>query len=555
MIPQQIAGKAAEVIPRVNLSPDAEESSYFVARVIMKVVYYLLDLFGLEHHGTLFVWVYSFFVFVVSIAVGYVCKWIILLVVRSVGRHLKSVWYGNLTQRHFFSRTTRVIPAIVFIILIKFTLYMSPTLSIWLTRITWCYVIFVVTSSCCIVADVAWAHIDMRENTRKLPLKGIVQLIKGIVWIIATIIVVAIIVDRSPTSLLAGLGAFAAVLMLVFKDSILGVVAGVQLSENDSLHVGDWIKVQGTDANGTVLEVSLTQVKVLNWDKTVTTLPPYNLVSGSFTNYRSMQESHTRRIQRCYNIDADSVVPTDELMLDAYSRIPLLAGWIAAKRRQREEGKTQDAGNPAGLADGSIETNLGVFRAYLKIWLDANPDIDHASTCFVSTLTQSSAGIPLQVYCFTNTSVWTVYEAIQSSIFEHIAVMLYRFNLYTFENPSGRDTLLDGYMSPGKNPDVLFGLPFPFFNSSGSPQNPAYPVQQSASEQPSAMQNGLGLGDAPEANPYVARNKGHQGAAPAAPAPAASAADGGNAKEASSGKPGPDAKPAPDNQSGKPQAK
>ena len=161
-----------------------------------------------------------------------------------------------------------------------------------------------------------WEHLDARENKRKLPLKGLAQLAKGIVWIVAAIVVIAILVDKSPAALLAGLGAFATVLMLIFKDSILGLVAGVQLSENDSLHVGDWIKVDGTDANGTVLEVTLTSVKVLNWDKTTTTLPPYSLVSGSFTNYRSMQESNTRRICRSYMIDADSVLPATPQMLD-----------------------------------------------------------------------------------------------------------------------------------------------------------------------------------------------------------------------------------------------
>ena len=251
------------------------------------------------------------------------------------------------------------------------------------------------------------------------------------------------------------------------------------------------------------MEVSLTQVKILNWDKTVTTVPPYHLVSGSFTNYKNMQESHTRRISRSYNIDADSVVQTDDEMLAAYARIPLLKDWIDKKIQQRKDGKVQDAGNPDGLVDGSIDTNLGVFRAYLKLYLDSNPNISHApaDTCFVSTLAQTATGIPLQLYCFTATSAWTVYEAIQSQVFEHVAVMLYRFNLYTFENPTGRDTLLDGFMSPGKNPDVLFGIPYPFFNSSGTPQNPAFPVQKSASSEPAILSAGLSGITTPPASP------------------------------------------------------
>ncbi len=283
----------------------------------------------------------------------------------------------------------------------------------------------------------------------------------------AAIIIVAVILDKSPARLLAGLGAFAAVLMLIFKDSILGVVAGVQLSENDSLHVGDWIKVHGTEANGTVAEVSLTAVKVQNWDKTTTTIPPYSLISSGFTNYRTMQKSDTRRICRSYMIDADSVLPaTDE--------------HITKKLAQKAAGKVADVDNPEGLVDGTIDTNLGLFRAYMKMWLDANPHISHDSDCFVSTLAQTPSGIPFQVYCFTATSRWFPYEAIQDTVFEHLAAMLRFFSLYTFENPSGRDTVVDGYISPGKNINTVFGVPYPFFlndndATSGGTQEKAAP--------------------------------------------------------------------------------
>ncbi len=491
MLPHHASGTLGNM-PQVELTPHAEESTYYIATMLMKFDNRLLQFVGLENNQTLFNWIYVILVFIVALAVGYVAKWIILFIVRKVGKHLISDWYHNLTQVDFFGKASRIIPALVFLILLRFTMFGKADLQDLLSRFTWIYIVFVISYSLGQIADAAWKHIDERENRRKLPLRGIVQLVKGIIWIVAAIIFMAILVDKSPGSLLAGLGVFASVLMLIFKDSILGVVAGVQLSENDSLHVGDWIKVNGTDANGTVLEVSLTQVKILNWDKTITTVPPYNLVSGSFTNYKNMQESHTRRISRSYFIDADSVVQTDDEMLAAYARIPLLKDWIKKKIQQRKDGKVQDAGNTDGLVDGSIDTNLGVFRAYLKLYLDSNPNISHdpGDTCFISTLAQTSTGIPLQLYCFTSTSAWTVYEAIQSQVFEHVAVMLYRFNLYVFENPTGRDTLLDGFMSPGKNPDVLFGIPYPFFNSSGTPQNPAYPIQQSASSEPGIMQPG-----------------------------------------------------------------
>ncbi|MCH5236282.1 MAG: mechanosensitive ion channel [Muribaculaceae bacterium] len=466
---------AISMMPQVDLSHPAAQGTYAIAHVLMKVVHWFLSLFHLEENTTLFTAIYAILVFIISIGVGYVVKWIMIFIVRKIGKRFHNAAYVALTDDHFFSKTARVFPAIVFLIFIQFTLNGRMTLSSWLTRLTWIYLSFVIVDSICILADVMWTRIDSRENKRKLPLKGLVQLLKGILWIFWVIITIAIILDKSPGALLAGLGAFAAVLMLVFKDSILGVVAGVQLSENDSLHVGDWIKVHGTDANGIVSEVSLTAVKVRNWDKTTTTLPPYSLVSGGFTNYNTMQLSNTRRIQRSYMIDADSVVPCDEVLLKEFSQITILKEWIEKKIEQKKQGKVQDAGNPEGLADGSIDTNLGVFRAYMKIWLDQNANIakdDPSDTCFVRTLPQTPNGIPLEIYCFTSTSVWATYEAIQSSVFEHIAMMLFRFHLYTYESPSGRDTIIDGYMCPGKDPATLFGIPYPFFNGSGTPETP-----------------------------------------------------------------------------------
>lgn len=468
-----VAEKATNVLPKVELSPETEQNTYMLARWIMKIVDWLLGIFGLENDTTLFLWIYSIVVFLISIGIGYAVTWIILGIVNVVSKHVKNEFYTYLVESNFFSKAARIVPSIVFLIFIQFTLATHASLATWLTRITLIYVIYVVCRCLVIIIGVIWHHVDERENKRRLPLRGLVQLLKGIVWIIFAIVAVAIIFDKSPGSLLAGLGAFAAVLMLVFKDSILGVVAGVQLSENDSLHVGDWIAIG--DANGTVTEVSLTSVKIENWDKTTSNVPPYSFVSSGFKNYRSMQESHTRRIQRSWLIDADSVVPCDDDMLAEFVKIPLMKDWIAKKIEQRNAGKTCNVSNPDGLVNGTIETNLGVFRAYLQLYLNASSDIDKNSDSFVSTLPQTAQGLPLQIYCFTNTSSWIPYEAIQSALFEHIAIMMFRFKLYVFENSTGRDTILEGYMC---NPDPkprAFGLPYPFYDPQRS--NPGQSVQ------------------------------------------------------------------------------
>ncbi len=447
----------AEIINQVNAT--TAESSYAIARLIMSFVNWTLDMIGQESNPTLYIWLYAISVFGFAFLVGYAIKWIVVWTIGMITPHLKSTIYAQLAEKHLFSRICNIIPPLIFLILIQFTLYAHASVAYWLSKFCWIYIVIIIAMSLTRLTDVIWARIDERANKRKLPLNGLVQLLKLIIWIFATVIISAVMLNKSPGALLAGIGVFASVLMLIFKDSILGVVAGVQLSENDSLHVGDWISIPGSEANGTVTEVSLTAVKILNWDKTTSTVAPYNLITNGFKNYRSMQESNTRRIQRSYMIDADSVVETTPEMLEELSRIPLMKEWIARKLEQKHNGKEEDVKNSAGLADGTIDTNLGMFRAYVMMYLTSNKYIDRTSDCFVTTLAQQGGGIPLQVYCFTNTSSWIPYEGIQALVFEHLAVMLYRFHLYTFENPSGHDTIVDGYLSPGKNPANVFGLP------------------------------------------------------------------------------------------------
>lgn len=459
----------------LTLQGPIDHNTYFIARILMEFCNWVLKVFHIHDHPNVALWLYVIVVFLFSFGVGYACYLLIVFILHKLKPHLKSPLYGDLVDNNFFTKICRIIPPIIFVILIQFTLYSHNAIASWLTRLSYIYIVLLVAVAACTICDVIWITIDQRENKKKLPLRGVLQVAKLLVWIIAVIIIAAILLDKSPGTLLAGLGAFAAVLMLIFKDSILGIVAGVQLAQNDSLHVGDWIAVPGTNANGTVSEVSLTDIKIINWDKTVSTVPPYMLISQGFQNYRNMQESNTRRIQRSYFIDADSIVETTPEMLAEFQKIPLISDWIQKKLEQKQAGKVENVNNSAGLVDGTIDTNLGVFRAYMKLYLDNNPDISHVDDCFVTTLAQTPSGVPIQIYCFTNTSGWFPFEGIQAMVFEHLAAMLHRFNLYTFENPSGRDTIIDGYLSPGKTSEPIFGLPYPLYNNSGTPMSPGTP--------------------------------------------------------------------------------
>ena len=231
-----------------------EQSTYAVARLLMSLSSWLIKTLHLPKTDDAFVVVYALVVFAVAFAVGWVVKTICVFILRHISFKNKLSLYDILVGKHFFIKLCNVIPPLLFVILIQFTLYTHVTLASWLTRVSWVYMSIVLARSLCTLADGIWEHIDLNENKKRLPLHGIVQIIKIILWLITTIICCAVLVNKSPASLLAGIGAFAAVLMLIFKDSILGVVAGVQLAQNDSLHVGDWIVVPNSNANGTVTE-------------------------------------------------------------------------------------------------------------------------------------------------------------------------------------------------------------------------------------------------------------------------------------------------------------
>lgn len=460
-----VTSEVMEIGRTIQLPDKAEAGTHYIASVLMDLVDVVLSVLGLENYESAEKALYATFVVLFSFVVGYIFQWILVKILHRVPHHFKGHFIISLESESFFSKLSRIIPPILFLAFIQVMYSPSDSLYKILTKAGWIYVVFVSALAATTLVAAIYKNFDVVRNKKNMPLKGIAQLLKGSIWILSIIVIISILVERSPVTLIAGLSAFAAVLMLVFKDSILGVVAGVQLADNDMLREGDWIKVDGTTANGTVKDVSLVSVKVQNWDNTITTLPPYSLITGSFQNYRNMKDSDRRRIMRSYMIDADSVKFADDEIFESVKKLPGMKEYIEKKLVQKNNGIVENINNSEGLVNGSIETNLGLLRAYLGMYLNSHPHIDsESSTCFVNTLQQTSSGVPLQVYCFTATSDWILYENIQSEIFEHIAAVLPYFKLYTFENPSGRDSVNEGYLEAGGNPDDLYGLPYPFLH-------------------------------------------------------------------------------------------
>ncbi|WP_372773314.1 mechanosensitive ion channel family protein [Mangrovibacterium sp.] len=273
------------------------------------------------------------------------------------------------------------------------------------------------------------------------PIKGYIQLLQIFIIFMSVILGISIIIGKSPLGIFAGLGAMAAVLLLIFKDSILGFVASIQLSANNMLKPGDWIEMQSHKADGTVIDISLTTVKVQNWDKTITTIPTYALVSESFNNWSGMEESGGRRIKRSVNIDMKSVRFCDHEMLDKLSHFYLLKDFIKTKQEEIKAFNEQLNIQDGDVYNGRRQTNLGIFRYYLQAYLKQNPNIHQDMTFLVRHLDPTEKGIPIEIYVFSKDQEWANYEGIQADIFDHVLAILPEFGLLVFQNPSGHDIL------------------------------------------------------------------------------------------------------------------
>ena len=275
------------------------------------------------------------------------------------------------------------------------------------------------------------------EISRKFPIRGFIQVVKIILSICAGIFVISIVIGKSPLTLFAGLGAMSAVLMFIFKDSILGLVAGIQLSANQMVARGDWIEVPKFGADGEVLDVALTTVKVRNWDKTITTLPTYALISDSFKNWRGMSQSNVRRIKRSLCIDLQTVKFVDDSLLAKFKEISLLKDYITEKEREVDSWNAERSFNEGNVANARVLTNIGTFRAYVVAYLRNHAQIAQDETVLVRQLQPTEYGLPIEIYVFSKDNRWVEFEAIQSDIFDHFFSVLPEFDLKVFQRPSG----------------------------------------------------------------------------------------------------------------------
>lgn len=372
---------------------------------------------------------------------AFIAHWITTKIVKKVVHRFvantKTEWDDFLLQRKVFHSLAHLSSALIFYYSLNFSEIQEVTRLLTIFTYVYFVVIFVKVAS-----GVLKASNDIYLTTpyaANRSIKGYIQLVMILVYSIAIIFVISIVVDKSPLYLLGGLSAIAAVLLLVFKDTILGFVASIQLSANKMLKPGDWIEMPKYNANGTVIDITLNTVKVQNFDKTISTIPTYALVSDSFLNWAGMEEAEGRRIKRSVNIDMKSIHFCDTKMLERFKRFTLVSQYVTDKQEEIRE-----FNQSRGIADdmypnGRRQTNLGIFRKYLEAYLQNNPNINQEMTLLVRQLQPGETGIPLEIYVFSKNKDWAVYESIQADIFDHILAIIPEFDLRVFQNPSGHD--------------------------------------------------------------------------------------------------------------------
>ena len=368
----------------------------------------------------------------------FIAKHIIISSIQRLAKKTKNKYDDIFVKRRVFNRLAHLAPAIVVYYSLPY-IFGEGNLASFLENLTQSYMILVIVLVIDAVLDA------LHEIYRSLPIsdgrniKGFIQVVKIVFYFIAVILIISIFSGETPKVLLGGLGAMAAVLMLVFRDTILGFVASIQLSANKMVNVGDWISMPDYNADGDVIDISLNTVKVQNWDKTIATIPTYALVSDSFNNWKGMEESGGRRIKRSINIDMNSVAFLDQEQIEKFRKFHVLKDYINQKEKEISEYNKSLKLEEDTVTNGRKMTNLGTFRIYLENYLRQHPKIHKDMTFLVRHLQPSEKGIPLEIYVFSKDQAWANYEAIQADIFDHILAIMPEFGLHVFQNPTGDD--------------------------------------------------------------------------------------------------------------------
>lgn len=371
---------------------------------------------------------------------NYATKRFITSIIHPLVYKSRSKWDDQLIANRVFMRCSHIVPAVILYLFTPTLFKPYPQLIAFCQVVVNTYLIVIILLIIDGVLNFCRTIWDQLPIGKRFPAKSFIQAAKLIINLIGSIFILSTLLGKSPLVFFSGLGAITAILLLIFKDAILGLVAGFQLSINNMVMVGDWIEMPSRTADGYVIDVSLTTVKVQNWDKTITTIPTYTLISDSFKNWRGMSESGGRRIKRSINIDLRSIQFADAALLEQFKRIRILAPYLNDKLDEIQQHNASVENDLSELINGRRLTNVGTFRAYCLAYLRNHPKIhQQGMTLLVRQLAPTQTGLPIQLYAFTNDTAWVAFEDIQSDLFDHLIAILPEFRLNAFQVPSGTD--------------------------------------------------------------------------------------------------------------------
>jgi len=378
-------------------------------------------------------------VILISILVDLIAKNFFLSVIRKIVHKTKSKWDDILIERGLFNRLAHIAPVLILYYAVPLIFPEVNTITDLIQRIIISYMIAAVLmmlSSLLSAVNVIYSTYKISKNR---PIKGYLQIVRVLISIFGIILIVTTILDKSALGLLSGIGALSAVLMLIFKDSILGLVAAIQLSGNDMIRIGDWVTVPSFGADGDVIDIKLQTVSIQNFDKTIVSVPIYSLISSSFKNWRGMSDSDGRRIKRSLSIDMNSIKFCSSEMIERFEKIDILGDYIHSKQQEIDDDNTFKKANTSEMINGRRMTNLGVFRAYIEAYLRIHQKINNHMTFLVRQLQPTDKGISLELYVFSNDQNWANYEGIQADIFDHLLAAISYFDLAVYQAISGLD--------------------------------------------------------------------------------------------------------------------
>lgn len=365
-------------------------------------------------------------------------KWIIPLFYK-LFKKTSFTWDDVLVEKNAFRKLAHITPALIIKIGAPILFRDFPSSLSMVNKLTDAYLIFASVLIVVALLEVIESLFSKMPVFSDKPIASYFQLGRIVLYLISAILILSVLLGKSPIYFLSVFGAMSAVVLLIFKDTILGFVSSIQMSANDMVRVGDWIEMPKFNADGDVIAINLNTVKVRNWDKTVTTIPTYFFTSDSFKNWRGMQESGGRRIKRSLNINVKTVKFVDEKAREFYNKIFLLKDYVQLRQEEIEQFNSLYDFDPTVPINGRRMTNLGVFRHYVENYLKNHPKIHQGMTLLVRQLPLEDKGIPLEVYCFTKTTAWNEYEDIQADVFDHLLASASFFDLEVFQQVSGSD--------------------------------------------------------------------------------------------------------------------